>query len=217
MRYRSRLFKTLAVTLLMCYLQGIVPSGYIMAQSPPCAYNKKNPSVENARNNFRVLNYICAEQELLDYLKNDKLTLEEKSNAHILLAAVYYAMLKDESEKKERVLNQFREAFKAYREWRGELDIKSPEFVDLMDKAKMDIDQEIAAQEAREKAKEDSARMATPTETKKGKPWYTKWWAIGLGVGLAAGVAVAVAGGGGEEPGPTPVDTLPSFPPPPGK
>ena len=48
-------------------------------------------------------------------------------------------------------------------------------------------------------------------EISDGKPWYKKWWAIGLGVGVVAVVAVAVGGGGGEDTPPEDT-TLPGFP-----
>ena len=154
---------------------------------------------------------------MLDYLKQDKLTLEQKSDAHILLATVYYAMLKDDTEKRNRVMEQFTAAFKAYRDWRGELDIKSPEFAELMDQAKTEVDKEAAEKQAAEARAQDTTKLvSTPPQKTGGKPWYTKWWAIALGVGVVAGVAVAVAGGGGSN-GPAPVDTLPTFPPPPTK
>jgi len=219
MRSRDRIFRTVALILMVCYTQAFFLPNFIMAQAPPCAYDKKAPSVENARRNFKGLNYKCAEQELTDFLKQDKLSLEAKSDAHILLATVYYAMLKDDTEKRDRVMEQFKEAFKAYREWRGELDIKSPEFAGLMDQAKEQVDKETAEKQAAQKQAQDSAKQAAVSEAKTGgKPWYTKWWAIGLGVGVVAGVAVALAGGGGGG-GTTPTtdETLPTFPDPPTK
>lgn len=218
MRTGNRIFRSAALILMICYAQAFFLPNFIWAQAPPCPYDQKAPSVENARRNFKGLNFKCAEQELTDFLKKDKLSLEEKSDAHILLATVYYAMLKDDTEKRGRVMEQFKEAFKVYREWRGELDIKSPEFADLMEQAKTQVDKETAEKQAAQKQAQDSTKQAAVPKTKTGgKPWYTKWWAIGLGVGVVAGVAVALAGGGGGGTTQQVIDTLPTFPPPPTK
>jgi len=63
--------------------------------------------------------------------------------------------------------------------------------------------------------------METPADTleaisavtgqTEGKPWYKKWWALGLGVGIVAVVVVAMSGGGGDD-GTTEDQTLPGFP-----
>ncbi|MDD4052720.1 MAG: hypothetical protein PHR28_12590, partial [candidate division Zixibacteria bacterium] len=197
------------------------------------------PTLESARISFKSLNYRCAEQEIEDVLKISSLTIEEKADAHILLAAVYFAMLKNDTEKRDRVIDQFKEAFKAYREWKGELDISSTEFIDMMKQAQEQVDKEAAAAPptttappaVTEAPKETTTPVVTeqPKDTTKtmaiapaaeekaaegkSKPLYTKWWAIVLGVGLVAG-AVALAGGGGGDNGGggTVLDTLPNFP-----
>lgn len=219
MRSKRKLFRGVALTLVLCHILMLILPNAVWAQAP-CTYDRKAPSVDNARMNFKALNYKCAEQELVDYLKQDNLTLEQKSNAHILLATVYYAMLKDDSEKRDKVMEQFKSAFKAYREWRGELDIKSSEFMDLMNEAKVEVDKESAEKVAeKQPAADTSKQVTTITEGKEGgKPWYTKWWAIVLGVGVVGGAVAVLAGGGGGDTGtPATVDTLPSFPPHPTK
>ncbi|UCD18195.1 MAG: hypothetical protein JSV44_04595, partial [Candidatus Zixiibacteriota bacterium] len=156
----------------------------------------------------------CAEEELNALLAKETVDIEEKANAHVLLASVYYAMLKDNDEKRDRVMEEFIKAFKAYREWRGELDIKSSEFLDLMEAAKEQVDQESLEQAAQ--LEPDTAVVApvvVPAAEKK-KPWYTKWWAIGAGVGVVALGVVALSGGGDGD-GEVTVDTLPYFPKPP--
>ncbi|UCC43926.1 MAG: hypothetical protein JSU65_12565 [Candidatus Zixiibacteriota bacterium] len=105
-----------------------------------CAYDKSAPSLESARRAFKVTNYECAELELNDLLKDTTLTLKERADAHVLLAAVYYATLRDKDEKQSRVMEQFVAAFKSYRDWRGELDIRSPEFLALMQQAQQSVD-----------------------------------------------------------------------------
>ena len=113
--------------------------------------------------------------------------------------------------KKTKVTGQFVEAFKAYSAWRGDLDIRSPEFLAMMDEARELV------------AKQDSAKAAvaletpeTPTVTppeSKSKPWYKKWWVLGLGVGVVAVAAVALTGGGDDgDKEPPPDQTLSDFP-----
>lgn len=101
-----------------------------------CDFDKSNPSIESARRSFKTLQYKCSELELLMLLKKESLTLESKCEAHILMAAVYFAMLDDESNKKTKVIEQFVSAFKAYQDWQGELDINSDDFRALMKEAK---------------------------------------------------------------------------------
>jgi hypothetical protein len=224
MQIRIRYLRTIALILLLAYLQMVFFPISGFAQTPNCGYDVKSPSLEHARKNFKGLNYRCAEMEINDLLKLPELSLEDKSNAHILLAAVYYAMLKDDSEKRSKVMQQFKAAFKAYREWRGELDIKSPEFVEMMKEAQLQVDTEATATTEPGKPAEDTtkAKPAPPViaETKAaktgGKAWYKQWWAIGLGVGVVAGAVVLLSGGGGETTQP-PLDTLPTFPNPPSK
>ncbi len=114
----------------------------LSAQDEGCNYDRTNPSLDNARLNFKSLNYRCAELELLDRLRNSDITLQEKADTYVLLAAVYYAMLGDnDSERREKVVEQFTAAFKQYRDWRGTLEINSSEFAGLMEEAKRRVDQ----------------------------------------------------------------------------
>jgi hypothetical protein len=221
MRIRIRYLRTTALIMLLAYSQAAFLPLWSYAQAPGCEYSQEKPSLDNARKNFKSLNYKCAEMELNDLLKSPDLSLEDKSNAHILLAAVYYAMLKDDSEKKNMVMEQFKAAFKAYREWRGELDIKSPEFVEMMKEAQLLVDTETASQTAIEqKPAEDTTHheaAAVATAKTGGKVWYKQWWAIALGVGVVAGGVILLAGGGSDETSPAVLDTLDTFPDPPGK
>ncbi|MEE9443236.1 MAG: hypothetical protein V3V99_11290 [candidate division Zixibacteria bacterium] len=220
MRKNSLIYRAVVVPLFVCFLQMIMAPSMLSAQPIECPYDKSNPALDNARISFKSLNYNCAEQEILDYLKGEQLTIEQKADAHVLLAAVYYAKLKNDKEKKARVIEQFKAAFESYRDWRGELDISSTEFIEMMNEAKTLVDEEAEQKKppvVKEVTSEPALETPTITETeegiKKSKPWYTKWWAIGLGVGVVAAVVVAASGGGGDE---EPVDnTLPGFPDPP--
>jgi len=206
------LFRSMILIILTAYLQVILVPAGIMAQVNSCGYDPVSPDLEHARQNFRALNYRCAEQEIQDLLRQETVDIEDKANAHVLLAAVYYAMLKNDQEKRQKVVGQFSAAFRAYQDWTGDLDIKSSEFAAMMEEARIKVEQEEAAAAALEA--DTTAAAVPPTAEAAGKPWYTKWWAIALGVGVVAGVVVA-AGGGGD--GGTPADTLAAFPDPPAK
>ncbi len=250
MRRHSIAARAVVRLLVFCFLSTMLLSTPGLTKPVDCPYDKANPSLENARLSFRTLNYACAEQEIEAFLLLEEITIEEKADAHVLLAAVYYAKLKNDADKRNQVINQFKEAFKAYRAWKGDLDISSTEFFEMMQTAQTMVDQEAedapAEQEAEppvvvekpaedddkqeiaaivelpEDEKEEDVVTTMPpyqgdedTQVKASKPWYKKWWAIGLGVGLIAVVAVAAGGGGGSDDGGT-VDTdLPDFPDPP--
>lgn len=241
----SHFFRAVSVAVLVCFLHLTVLPSILSAQTLQCPYDRAKPTLESARISFKSLNYRCAEQELQDVLKNTALTIEDKADAHVLLAAVYYAMLQNDTEKRNRVIEQFKAAFMAYREWKGELDISSTEFFDMMKQAQEQVDKEATAAPPttttttpppattepttettaptlKEQPQDTTRTTATiqPTEEKAaggGKPFYTKWWAIALGIGLVAG-AVALGGGGGGDDGGGgggTLDTLPNFPDPP--
>jgi len=201
------------VTSLISYLIVVIlPIGALGQAAINCPYDKESPDLEHARQTFKALNYSCAELELNDLLAKPGLSLEEKADAHVLMAAVYYAKLKDSKEKKSKVIEQFAKAFRSYASWSGDLDIKSTEFISMMEQAKTLVDAEIATPE---KPDLDTI-LAVPVKTDQGgkKAWYTQWWAIGLGVGVVVG-AVALMGGGGGDDGAANDTTLAGFPDPP--
>ena len=148
MKRKNLLFRVVAIAVLTAFTQWIMLPSLCLAQAGNCDFDPNNPSVEHARTSFKMLNYKCAEEELNAYLARADVGIEDKANAHILMASVYYAMLKNDTEKRDRVTEEFVKAFKAYREWRGELDIKSGEFLDLMENAKERVDTEAAEQPA---------------------------------------------------------------------
>ncbi len=220
------LFRIIGVIALVCFIHGVVLPAAARGQAPDCPYDRTKPSLDNARISFKSLDYHCAEQEIMDYLNLGNLTIEQRADAHVLLAAVYYAKSKNDSEKKKLVVNQFKEAFRAYRDWRGELDVSSTEFIEMMNEAKDLVDEEEAQKKAEPVITETTPAEQTPVvttiTTKESKPWYKNWWAVALGVGVVAGAVVLAAGGGGgdgEGGGTTVIDTLPSAPdvPPNGK
>jgi hypothetical protein len=111
-----------------------------LCQKPSCAYDRSMPTLKSARTSFRITNYECAEMELKDLLSRDTLGPLDKADAHALLAAVYYAQERKEDEKRRMVVAEFRAVFTTYRDWRGTLDIKAPEFADMMEEARRQVE-----------------------------------------------------------------------------
>jgi len=220
---RAGLLKAVAMLALLAFVQALILPQVAEAQEITCPFDKENPTIDNARYNFKITNYDCAELELQTLLATPDLDLQAKADAHVLLASVYYAKIRDDEEKRNLVVEELVSAFTAFRNWRGDLDISSPEFLTMMEQAQALVDQkgdleEEVKDEAVTKVEEqdDEAPVTVITPEKKKGPWYKQWWAIGLGVGLVATTVVLVAGGGDDEP--EPVDnTLPGFPDPPAK
>ncbi|MCP4704700.1 MAG: hypothetical protein GY865_08830 [candidate division Zixibacteria bacterium] len=200
------LFRFSIITVLISYLiVAVLPLGALAQGAINCPYDKESPSLEHARQTFKGLNYNCAELEINDVLLDESLTLKEKADAHVLMAAVYYAKLKDVKEKRNKVIEQFAQAFRSYADWSGDVDIKSTEFLSMMDHAKTLVQTEI-------KTPDLDTLVTIPTlDSGNKKPWYTKWWAIGLGVGV---VALVLVGGGGDSES-APDAPLGDFPDPP--
>lgn len=201
--------KATAYATLAVFAITLVLPDLLCAQTANCGYDEANPSIENARTNFKITNYPCAEEELNLLLADKSLGLQERADAHVLMASVYYAMMRDDDEKAQKVTEQFVEAFKAFRTWKGDVDIKSPEFLSMMEQARELVARQDEAKAAVVDKVPGTELMSADTG---GKPWYKKWWAIGLGVGVVAAVAVAVGGGGGDDTQPKGDDTLPGFP-----
>ncbi len=209
MNIRRKYFRSIIVIAILAYIQTLIPLN-VLAQVNDCGYDPAHPDLEHARQSFRQINYNCAEQELKDLLAQKDISLEEKANAHVLLAAVYYTIMRDAQEKEQKVVEQFAEAFRVYQDWSGDLDIKSSRFEELMEKAKTMVEEEEAT--AEETPVEE--QPAQQSQVKK-KPWYKNWWAIALGVGVVAVVVVAASGGGGDGGGSS--QPLPDFPDTPSK
>ena len=205
MHKRVLLFRfSLTLVLISHLVVMVLPIGVLAQESINCPYDKNAPTLDHARQTFKGLNYNCAELELDDLLKDGSLTLEEKADAHVLMAAVYYAKLKDTKEKRSKVIEQFAQAFRSYADWSGDVDIKSTEFLSMMEQAKSLVNTEI-------KTPDIDTLVAIPKlDSGEKKAWYTQWWAIGLGVGVVA--VVLLGGGGSDDPAP-PDTTLATFPP----
>ncbi len=215
MHRSNRMLKALSVVVLSLFVQSLILPSLADAQAP-CTYDKTKPTISSARYNFKITNYACAEQELQDLLAIDTLDMETRAAAHVLLAEVYYAKVRNEDEKKTRVMEQFVKAFESYLEWRGEVNIQSPEFLEMMEQAKAKVEAE-QQQAAAEEEQEPAPPVLAQRESEKGgSPWYKKWYVWGIGAAVVAGVAVAAGGGGGDDDGGGD-GPLPGFPPPPAK
>lgn len=217
-------FRLTSVFLLVILVNYLILPEVARAQSTDCQFDAKNPTLDSARRNFLALDYKCAEEELTAFLQMENIAIEQKANAHVLLAEVYYAKVRDDTEKRDKVINQFVAAFESYRDWKGELNIKSAEFMSMMKEAQVMVDagavaepvkqetiEPAAADTTKETAPPPLAPISKPADKKKKKAWYTQWWAIGLGVGAVAAVVVMAGGGGGG--GDTGDAVLPDFPP----
>ncbi len=53
-----------------------------------------------------------------------------------------------------------------------------------------------------------------PAGDTESKPWYKKWWVMGIGAAFVTGTVLLIAGGGDDDE-PAPDRTLPDFPDPP--
>jgi hypothetical protein len=207
--YTIRKFTTLAALAAFLWAQPFAE--IVRSQTDECGYDRQNPTLESARRSFQFFEFKCAEQEIQDVLKSEGLSLEEKANAHVLLAAVYFEMLQDDTRRRERIIEQFKEAFRSYRDWRGDLDIQSPEFRALMEEAKREIG--TAESETGEETTEAPVVTRPPIEPSESQGGSSKKWIyIGLGVGAVGAAALLLGGGGGNGNGGS---DLPDFPGPP--
>jgi hypothetical protein len=191
-----------------------------------CSWNPTTPNLENARINFTAGRYACSRLELDYLLAIDTLKGKARADAHGLMAAVEYATHHDPRERRQKTRLQFVAAFRAHRFWRGDLEIPEYEFRQIMKDARELVEWIHANTPEPEPVVVDTVEVVTlepslpdTAQAVVKKPWYRKWWAVGSGVGLFA-MAVAVLGSSGDsqvdvEQPPTPVDTLPGFPPPP--
>ncbi|MBD3299388.1 MAG: hypothetical protein GF341_12075 [candidate division Zixibacteria bacterium] len=195
-----------APIIVLVYLWTMIQSSTGLAQTVDCSFDEANPSIDNARTSFQIFDFQCAEAELQAVLQQESLSVEEKANAHMLLAAVYYEMFQDESERRAKILDQFKEAFTSYREWRGELDIQSPEFRELMEEARAAVEEERDESEPPVIAREP---VASSDQSDGGSK---KWLLIGLGAAVVVGGVALAAGGGGGDGNGGGGTTLPDFP-----
>jgi hypothetical protein len=101
---------------IICLFSFLTPC---FGQEIGCAYDRSQPSLENAQKEYRKTNYRCAKLELLDVLEIDSIGDRTRADAHIWLGMVYYRSLKDQVEKLDSVLTQFIRALEQDPVYRG--------------------------------------------------------------------------------------------------
>ena len=176
-----------------------------------CNYDTANPSIASARSSLKALNYACAEQELTRLLKSDttNLTLENRASAHILLGTVYYLMAQQLEKQRERILNEFVEAFRVYRMWSGSLEIELSELREILNEARDQVEREAQAKLDSQVTLIDSLAVDVK------KPGKRKSWLLFAGGVVVAAVAIITFVGSKDSGGTDDSGGIPSYPPPP--
>ena len=208
---RNAIHKTAAyLTIVSVFLLTAMPARVVSSEIR-CAYDMANPSIASARTSLKALNYGCAEQELTNLLKSEtaNLTLEDRASAHILLGTVYYLMAQQLEQQRERILNEFVEAFRVYRMWSGSLELELVELREILDEARDKAEQEYQAELDRRAALTDSLAVDVEEPSGRKKPW----WLFAGGVVVAAVTVIVLVGkkdsGGGDDSGGIPDYPLP--------
>ncbi len=148
-------------------------------QTGGCPFDPTFPTVEHARESFRVAKYNCARLELLDLLAIDTVNNRTRADAHALMAAVQYATTYEKKERRQRTRREFIEVFHAFRYWRGELEIPEYEFKGIMKDARELVDWVYMHTPEPGEPQADTVETTTPatppiTPTQQKKPWYKK-------------------------------------------
>lgn len=215
---RDRMYRSLAAFVVMTYFSAFAWPEHVAAQSSDCGYNRSAPSLASARASFQEFDFFCAERELGDLLKVSSLSAGVQADAHALLAAIYFQTLPDNQNRREKVIEEFRRTYSLRPDWRGQPDVQTPAFRDLMTEAKRQVDQ-LRQKEKPPTSSSGTANQPTPA-IKESKPAgggkSKKTWLYVAAGAAAVGVAVLALGGGGGGGGNGGDGTLPDFPPPPG-
>ena len=198
------------LTIVSLFLLTAMPARVVSSEIK-CAYDMANPSIASARSSLKALNYGCAEQELIHLLKSDttNLTLENRASAHVLLGTVYYLMAQQLEKQRERILNEFVEAFRVYRMWSGSLELELSELREILDEARNQVEEEYQAELDNQATLSDSLAVGVK------KPGRKKSWLLFAGGVVVAAVAIITfvgskdSGGGGDSGG------IPDYPLPP--
>jgi hypothetical protein len=213
MNQRTRPLVAWCVFVLQLHLVGAVAFGQ---NTPDCGYDRDNPTLAGARQTYQLFfNFACAEQELLDLLKRDNLTLHEKAEAHALLAIVYYLSSPNDPQRADKVREELKSAIRLDTAWTGaDEQSTGPEFDALVTEARQMVAREDLgkdrSRDTEQPGKLDSDRLTGPAE----KKWHDRWAVRIAGVAVLGGLvflATSGGGGGGDD------DPLPGFPPHPKK
>ena len=202
-------------TTIIVYIFMLLAPSLITAQSEYCIYDRKTPMVESALESFRNKDYECAQWELGDLLEQKKVAPELRADALVLLAQVNYMMIEDKQEKRSTVRKNLITAFRTYPDWKGDLQVRSSEFLNLINDSK-DIAHRLGIIPPDTFDEEEALIEEAAFEEPEKKAWYKKWWVFGTGVGAMALAVVLISGGDDKEEDKIVLDTLPDFPPSPG-
>ena len=212
LKYQSYCRPARFILLLVSIWLAINPC-FLTAQTPECEYPGNFPTVENARLVFRSADLECAKKELRDLLSREEISRETRADAHMLLASVYFIEETDNITRRIKVKQELVEVFLSYRNWQGQLEIRSAEFRKILSDARDLAEGHYQNSPDLQKDYEEQLLLidsTTQVMTEKRK-WYTKWWAIGSGVGIIAMAAILMTGSN-DQTGSLPIDTLPPFP-----
>ena len=215
---RQIMHRPLTALVMTMYFCAFAWPGHVAAQTPECGYDRSAPSLASARASFQEFDFACAERELGDLLKVPKLAVGIQADAHALLAAIYFQTLPDNQNRREKVIEEFRRTYSLRPDWKGQPEIQTPAFRDLMTEAKRQVDQ-LSQKEKPATPSGGASDKSTPAvkETKPtGGGKSKKTWLYVAAGAAAVGVAVLALGGGGGGGGNGGGEGLPYFPPPPG-
>ncbi len=221
MLFYSKNSRRLFSSAILCgTLLSIFGSVSLLAQDSECTYSETTPSIQSARTTFRAAGLNCAEKELNELLALQNISRQEKADAHLLLASVYFIKEPDANARRHRVKKELVAMYMADRRWQGQLEIVSSEFRTLLkDAREMANWRYQQSPELTDEYSIDSLQVALADSTRfeyenleNKKPWYTKWWALSSGVGLVIVAATVISSAEEVVPPPIPVDTLPDFP-----
>jgi len=126
-------FTALIIALSLCALRSI------SAEEDHCDYDRNTPAIEHARSLYTNLEFKCAELEANDYLMKPGRSSKEKADAHLLLAAIYSYLYRDEGERVKKVRDQFRMAFDVCPDWHGVPDKITRSFIVMMEDVRNEV------------------------------------------------------------------------------
>ncbi len=208
---KEKLSRPVAAAVVITYLLAALGPDRAVAQSTDCPYDRKAPSLAHARASFQEFDFFCAEREVNDLLKLTSLDTGTKADAHALLAAIYFQSLPDNQNRREKVIEEFRRTYSLRPEWKGQPDVQTPAFRDLMAEARRQVEQLKPKDKPAAPPPEVTTKPQATEPKSEAKRGSKKTW-IYVAVGAAAAaVAVVALGGGGSDGGGG--GNLPGFPP----
>lgn len=189
-------------------------------QEANCDYDRQKVDLVQVRRFMGGLRWDCVIQSGNDFLATKPAAPNDSINTLIILGYAHSRLqAQGKGNYETEILAEYKSALTIYRALNGNLD--STMIGDLF--VQLTNDKKVSSRELFNRARFEVlmtpiAVIEPDTTAAVAKPsaWYKKWWAIASGVGVVA-VAAALAAGGGDGGGDdvVPIDTIPSFPPPP--